>query len=298
MNICLAVFCYNREKHLKSTLDALLQNPNIREYPINFFIDGPVKKEDEDKISRVYNLINAFDHSKKFIIRRHKNIGLADNIITGLNHSFKTHDAVIVLEDDVVVNEHFLNYMVTSLCAYSNDDNVWHISAWSPITHIKKNVAYFSHRMACSGGWATWKRAWKHFNRDVEIIDSLQSLFFQSFDPNKKFGYKKQLIYNKKNIIKTWGIYWSLIIFMKKKLCLNPLNSFTKNIGFDGSGVHSNKSTSYNNLVISGIYPIEFPNNVDVNKFYTKEYENALVKLGYTSLVTRIINKIKKLLGL
>ena len=71
MKICLAVFCYNREKHLKSTLDALLQNPNIREYQL-IFIDGPVKKEDEVKISRVYNLINAFEHSKKFIVEDRK----------------------------------------------------------------------------------------------------------------------------------------------------------------------------------------------------------------------------------
>ena len=152
--------------------------------------------------------------------------------------------------------------------------------------------------MACSGGWATWKRSWKHFNRDVEIIDTLQSSFFHSFDPKNKFGYKKQLIYNKKNIIKTWGIYWSLIIFMKKKLCLNPLNSFTKNIGFDGSGIHSGKSKSYDNLQSYGSYPIILPENITIDKGYTKAYEDAIIELSYVKIVFRIFNKIKRLLKL
>ena len=298
MNICLAVFCYNREKHLKSTLDALLQNPKIGEYPINFYIDGPVKKEDKVKITAVCNLIDTFKHPNKLIVKRQKNIGLADNIITGLNHSFESYDAVIVLEDDVVVNKHFLHYMISSLVAYNKENNVWHISAWSPLTHINKNEAYFSNRMACSGGWATWRRSWKHFYRDIDILNHLKEPFLHNFDPKNKLGYKKQLVYNKKKIIKTWAIYWALLIFLNDKLCLNPVFSFTKNIGFDASGIHSGKSKSYDNLQSCGTYPITLPDNITIDKEYTKAFEDALLKLSYVPIVIRILSKIKRLLKL
>ena len=44
---------------------------------------------------------------------------------------------------------------------------------------------------------------------------------------------------NKKNKLNTWAIFWNATIFYHNGLCLNPVKSLVKNIGFDGSGENS-----------------------------------------------------------
>ena len=51
-----------------------------------------------------------------------------------------------------------------------------------------------------------------------------------------------QILKNASRKINTWAIFWYATIFIKKKLCCNPLKSYVRNIGMDGSGMHCSDS--------------------------------------------------------
>ena len=71
-------------------------------------------------------------HSKNCkLIFRENNLGLADNIISGVNYVFSLgYDTVTVLEDDCVPQSNYFDYMECALRYYFNFENVMHISAF------------------------------------------------------------------------------------------------------------------------------------------------------------------------
>ena len=44
-------------------------------------------------------------------VHRAENMGLARSIVQGVTETLRTHDRVIVLEDDLELSPHFLRYM-------------------------------------------------------------------------------------------------------------------------------------------------------------------------------------------
>ena len=76
------------------------------------FSDGPKTNRDLIEIQKIRDYINALEGFKKiFLYERESNLGLANSLIMGINEVFKKNTTAIILEDDIVVTEYFLNYM-------------------------------------------------------------------------------------------------------------------------------------------------------------------------------------------
>jgi hypothetical protein len=78
-----------------------------------------------------------------------------------------------------------------------------------------------------------------------------------------------QIIGNKSGRLDTWAIFWYVVIFQQKGLCLSPVISFVRNIGFDGSGVHSGSHPNFSTDVLC-------QKDVDFSKIEIKENLIAL----------------------
>jgi len=89
-------------------------------------------------------------------------------------------------------------------------------------------------------GWATWSRAWKHFQPDGRLLlEQLQRRGeCREFDFGGSFPYVRML---KEQILgknDSWAIRWYASAFLAGMLTLYPAKSLVANIGFDGSGEH------------------------------------------------------------
>lgn len=137
--------------------------------------------------------------------------------------------------------------MNEALKLYENEDSVMHISSYTyPVTIVKDKTSFFF-KVPSSWGWATYSRAWKHFNNDANFIWKylIENNLFKEFNIGGYGNYSRQLLHNiigKKN---TWAIKWYGTIFMSEGLCLYPCKSFVKNIGLDGSGINSVNNKNY-----------------------------------------------------
>lgn len=240
----IALFVYNRPRHLRKTLNSLKKNPETRMSTIYIFSDAFKNKDllNKKKVNEVREIIKKINFfRKKVIIERKKNIGLKKNILTGISSVLKKHSKIIILEDDLIVSKFFLKYMNESLKKFENFKRIWHISAWNyDIRNINsKKDAFFIGNMNC-WGWGTWKDRWLKLNTNSKyFIKKFTNKDKYKFNLEGSFENFSQIIRNHNKTLSTWAIFWNATIFLNNGLCLNPVKSFTVNIGQDSSGTNT-----------------------------------------------------------
>ena len=240
------IFTYNRPDHLSDCIESLRKN--LLFYKTNFYIIQDKLKEPNKEISIKYkSLFNNLE--KNFvIIKRKKNYGLRKNIINGISYILKKYHNVIVCEDDLVFHKDFLNFMNTMLKNYSLSKKISSISGFSYV--LKKQLDLFPSefllKLTSSWGWATTRIHWMEFlNFDSRFHK--QDLFKNKniqyfFDYDNSQTHTLWLKINTLNKISSWNIEWEFFNFIKKYYTLYPKNTYVENRGFDGSGIHCNKS--------------------------------------------------------
>lgn len=239
MKIAVAVFTYHRSYHTEKVLDALKNNTVLPEKLI-VFQDGLKAGEDEQEWSRVNRLIQNIDWCDKEIIVSDQNKGLAESIVTGINHVFEKNDAVIVLEDDCVAHPLFMEFVTGCLRKYRDNSSVFSVNGYSWNADVVSNGtdAYFIGRTS-SWGWATWKDRWKLYQQDYKILgrirkDSEKSRAFDVWGQDLE-GHLLGNVYGECD---SWAVFWALKCIEQGGFCPTPYDSLIENVGFDGTGVH------------------------------------------------------------
>jgi len=236
----IAIFCYNRPKHLSKLLQSLTECPEWNRSEVYFFRDGPRMRTSEEleSIEAVDRIIDQFSYSHKTSISRSKsNLGLAESIKNGVSMVLKEHDKVIVLEDDLLISRGFLKYMNDALNLYNNQPEVMHVSGYMfPIKALTEQTFFFNYTSCW--GWGTWKRAWKHLEWDClslkrKLIQEGKWNHFSLDGHNSNETQLDQNIFGQK---KTWAVRWNASVELRNGYCLHPAKSLVNNLGFDGSG--------------------------------------------------------------
>ena len=192
------VFAYDRPDHLSQTLAALAQNDLAPQSVLYIYCDGArewaceapqphegggnyiakrygkivCSHEEYDaylkRIEEVRKIAHAQTGFKEVhVVERQKNIGLADNIVGAVTEIVNQYGRVIAFEDDIVTTRGCLTYLNDALELYKDDEQVMHISAWMYPNKGQFPTTFFYDSPYPAGGWATWKRAWDHFNPDT-----------------------------------------------------------------------------------------------------------------------------------
>jgi hypothetical protein len=267
----IALFVYNRPQHTERTLKFLKQNLLAAESRLFIFSDAAKTEADEAKVDEVRELLKTIDGFKSVeIIERSSNMGLANSIITGVSRLVETYKQVIVFEDDLITSPHTLTYFNEGLNRYKDQEQVMHIGAYMYPLKANDLPETFFYRAATSWGWATWERAWQHFETDIDtLISKFDTQKRHEFSIENTMNFWKQIQEFKKGLNNSWAIRWYASIFLKGGLTLNPSHSLVNNIGHDGTGIHSGINDIYN--VIINPKPItQFPLEIKENK---KAYE-------------------------
>lgn len=174
------------------------------------------------------------------LIEAEENHGLSASIIHGVTTTVEEFGRAIILEDDLVVSRHFLDYMNEALRMYEHDEAVASIHGYSfPCT--KELPETFFLRGADCWGWATWKRGWDSFcNNAEELLSELnRRKLRREFDFNGAYGYTKMLRNQVLGRIDSWDICWYASAFLREKLTLFPGRSLVRNIGFGEGATHA-----------------------------------------------------------
>ncbi len=294
----IALFVFNRPKHTERTVRFLAQNSLAADSRLFVFSDGARDPNDHEKVKEVREYVRGISGFKSVkIIESEKNLGLARSIIQGVSLLTQEYGQVIVFEDDLISSPHTLTYFNEALDLYREEEKVMHIGAYMyPLTSTDALPETFFYRAASSWGWATWARAWKHFEPDIQVLmEQFDSEKITDFSIDHSMNFWKQMKEFKKGKNNSWAIRWYASIFLKNGLTLNPSASLINNIGHDGSGIHSGINDIYN--VVINPEPIrQFPKEIKENPFaYQAIYQFLKNRKGsfFTRLKRLIHEKIR-----
>lgn len=290
------LFVYNRPEHVRRNIQALLKNELAAESELFIYSDAAKDETSQAAVKEVRAFIRSIQGFKKITItERAENWGLARSIIDGVTTQINRYGRVIVLEDDLVVAPHFLQFMNDALETYRDEERVGHIQACD-FTHDPSLPDTFLIKWTGSWGWGTWDRAWKHFNADGKaLLTELESRkLTYTFDFNGKYGYTRMLRRQIEGKNNSWAIRWNASLFLKGILSLNVGKSLVQNEGFDGSGTNCgggglHASELYmERLPVKKISPIE--ENIQARNAYVRYYART------NSFMAKAIRRIKRTL--
>lgn len=272
------LFAYNRPRHLQHTVEALAHNPLAQESELFVFSDGARTEDDREDVELVRSYIHTIEGFKTVHrIERDRNYGLAANIIDGVTDIVNRYGRVIVLEDDLVTAPGFLQFMNDALDTYADEPRVGHIQAYD-FTQNPRLPETFLIKFTGSWGWATWQRAWQHFNPDGQyLLNELHRRHLtRRFDFNGKYGFTRMLRRQVEGKNNSWAIRWNASLFLQDILSLNVGRSLVQNEGFDGSGTHCGADHLYEarlykeRLRVKKISPVT--ENLEARKIFERYY--------------------------
>jgi hypothetical protein len=243
----IALFAYNRPEHLRQTVEALRRNAGAAASALHVFSDGPrdlVASKGVGEVRRYLRSIDGFASVQ--VVERESNFGLAKSIIDGVNRLCETHGRVIVVEDDLVTSPHFLRFMNAGLDCYAGADLVASIHGYTyPVAGTLPETFFL--RGADCWGWATWKRAWAHFNPDgAALLRELKARdLTHGFDSDGSYPFTRMLRNQIAGKNDSWAIRWHASAYLKNMLTLYPGRSLVFNTGNDGSGMHCSTTQGY-----------------------------------------------------
>lgn len=290
------LFVYNRPEHVRRNIQALLKNELAAESELFIYSDAAKDETSQAAVKEVRAFIRSIQGFKKITItERAENWGLARSIIDGVTTLINRYGRVIVLEDDLVVAPHFLQFMNDALETYRDEERVGHIQACD-FTHAPSLPDTFLIKWTGSWGWGTWDRAWKHFNADGKaLLTELESRkLTYTFDFNGKYGYTRMLRRQIEGKNNSWAIRWNASLFLKGILSLNVGKSLVQNEGFDESGTNCGGGGLYaselymERLPVKKISPIE--ENIQARNAYVRYYART------NSFMAKAIRRIKRTL--
>ena len=237
----LVVFTHLRINELKKCISSIKKCKESKNTHLYIISDGAVDQTQEIKVNKVRKYIRSIKgFKKKTIYLRKKNFGLSKNIILGITKIINKHGRIIVLEEDIIVQKEFINFMNLSLEKYKNESKIWHISGWNYNVNISSNFdAYCIRTMNC-WGWGTWKNRWINYKKNPnKIINKWSKQKISKFNFDDTLNFYSQIVRNYKKRINTWAVFWYATIFENNKLCINPTMSLTENIGIGKKATHT-----------------------------------------------------------
>ena len=259
------LFVYNRPVHTQQAVAALLRNELAAASRLYIYSDAAKTDADRELVEETRRYVRQITGFASIdIIERKENWGLARNIIDGVTTQVNRFGRVIVLEDDLIVAPYFLHFMNDALEVYKDEPRIGHIQACD-FTNDPSLPDIFLIKFTGSWGWATWDRAWKHFNPDGEaLLKEMETRkLTRTFDFNGNYPFTRMLRRQIEGKNNSWAIRWNASLFLKDILSVNVGRSLVQNNGFDGSGTNCGGGNLYQSslwlqpLPVKHLFPIE-----------------------------------------
>jgi len=236
----IAIFAFNRPVALSRLLDSLEKNPEFNFSKIYIFIDGARSQMEQITVLEVERIAHNLRTSAGVeVIQHQSNLGLANSLISGIEKVLQSNKSIIVLEDDLVVSEHFLSFCNSALARYETNLKVASIQGFTYDINYSEHDTYFMMGADC-WGWATWKNRWQEFERDgAKLLHNLQtSKREKEFDLYGAYPYTRMLERQVLGLVDSWAIRWHASMFLQNRVSLYPSITLVENYGQDGSGTH------------------------------------------------------------
>jgi GT2 family glycosyltransferase len=238
------VIGFNRPKVFEKLLSKLDLTSGRRIY---ISIDGPRNSAESIKVKKVQKLAEKFvqanKHLKVQLRFSDSNLGCKAGVSSAIDWAFEKENALIILEDDIIVSGEFFKFMDFSLRTHESDSQIWHISGFSPLLPPYVNVTSYQTSFAHVWGWGTWKNRWVNYDRELSRFDPTSLIHTKTLrqaplsDKANEF-FRRNLVACKEGF-DTWDFQWQFTIWFNGGLAISPGERLSGNLGFGPTASHT-----------------------------------------------------------
>lgn len=274
---------YNRTDHFKKCVSYLLRCNGADQTEVYITSDAASKPVDEPKVKEIRAYISKITGFKKVVPIFSKENTKGEIIKKGYAVIFAEHDRLIRSEDDNIFSPDFLDFVNQGLELYKDRSDIFAITGYnSPINMPKwyQNDAYLR-KSYSPWGVGLWKEKWQKVDRSH---DAIKMMFNNNIkDIKKEFpSVFSGLVEMSKTGIIVNDLFHFLYMYDQKMYSVFPTITRAKNIGTDGSGLHTgglNKTYANQELILAykDFYlPQDLSYNEDLNKFIRDQYKESI----------------------
>ena len=299
---------YNRPDKFQSLIDSIKPS---KPQKLVLVIDGPRanKAGDAEKVQQVRDLANRINWTNDVeLVFRPENVGLRASVENAVSQVAEKYGKVIVVEDDVKVGADWINYAEFMLEKHKENLKIEHISGYNaiPSNILSPNRGSRLSRYPESYAWATWNRAWKHYDGSLEWAMNASVRDIQKIVGSKigALRWKQNFHDAYANRISTWAYRWLASMWSRNSFMISPNRNLVSYHGHEG-GTHTFMKPGWSELPISSISldileneTLEFDINADKwagRHIYTETLYG--VTRGVAVSAALEIRKIKRLLS-
>lgn len=229
---------------------------------------------------------------------REKNLGCKQAVSQALDWYFECEEEGVVLEDDCVPDPSFFRYCDELLEYHRNDDRVALISGDNfQFGRAYGDSSYYFSRYVHIWGWASWRRMWRHYDRDMKAWPA----FRDGGGLQRIFGTRSREIKYWRRVfdavhrgeIDTWDYQVNFAVWAQRMLTILPQKNLVKNIGFGTDATHTTARSKFADMLAEQLgFPLRHPTS----------YENCVAADDYTAaemflrpFSARVIDKLKSI---
>ncbi len=159
---------------------------------------------------------------------------------------FEQVEEAILLEDDCLPHPSFFPYCEELLDRYRDEDRVMHISGDNLGFGRRGEASYFFSRYPHVWGWASWRRAWQHYDPDLREYleaDDKDRWLGPFTDPAERRFWDRAWGESASGEIDTWDYQWAFACMDNRGLAINPNVNLVSNIGYGSGSTHTESAS-------------------------------------------------------
>ncbi|MCT7989219.1 TylF/MycF/NovP-related O-methyltransferase [Laspinema olomoucense] len=260
--VCFIIF--NRPKTTERVFELIRQ---VKPHQLLVVADGPRgdRPGEAEKCIQARAIINRIDWECEVLTNySEKNLGCRERISSGLDWVFTIVEEAIILEDDCLPHPSFFTFCWELLERYRDNEQIMAISGDNfQFGHRRKDDSYYFSRYAHSWGWATWRRAWQHYDNKMALWPKVREEnwleeVLEDNHASRCWSHIFQNVYDRQ--IDTWDYPWQFCCWIQGGLTILPNVNLVSNIGFTAEATHTQGSNPLGNLPTEAmVFPLKHP---------------------------------------
>lgn len=176
-----------------------------------------------------------------------KNFGCQAWVSSSISWFFEHEEFGAIIEEDIVVDNTFLQWCIQIRAAHTIPKNVMHINAFTPALPGITPTHPFLTKYCTSWGWATWRDCWKNYSGDLAgLPTSLKAryLYMREIVPSSRLValyYSLALRMAEQGKLSTWAYRWNYSVWRMGGMALSSGQNLAFNAGIEAGATHTSQ---------------------------------------------------------
>mgnify|MGYP003335292731 CR=1 FL=1 len=244
---------YNRPEKTRRLIEALRVSQPTK---ILFAVDGPKPNNGLDLalVQQTRDLVSYIDWNADVeTIFPEVNLGLKNAVQASVTHAVQRFGRTIVIEDDCVPGPQLVPYLTAMLSRFEREDSIMHVSGYNvvPRSSIETTSVNRLSRYPESFAWATWERAWSHYDPALSwgTESNISQISKVTGNHISALRWKINFLDAQSDRVSSWAYRWISSIWSRGGWTIAPNRNLASYRGFD-SGTHTFRTPRWKDLPI------------------------------------------------